>query len=145
MPWFPEAMPMQGFIGGIMIGIASTIMLLGAGRIAGISGLLARAAGMSPMGSPWKFALIFIASLLIGAWITQFLTTDIVARYPSPALLIIGGLFVGFGTRLGSGCTSGHGVCGVSRFSRRSLVATPIFIGSGMLTVALMNFVGVVQ
>ena len=145
MVGFEDAMPVQGLIGGIMIGIASAIMLLGAGRIAGVSGLLARTAGLGPSGAPWQFAASFIGSLLLGSWIVQLASTDIVSRYPSTAWLIAGGLFVGFGTRLGSGCTSGHGVCGMSRLSKRSLIATPIFIVSGMITVAVMNFVGVGQ
>lgn len=140
---FPDAVPIQGFIGGIMIGSAAAIMLLGAGRIAGISGLVARATGSGSTETPWKFAAIFIVSLLGGAWIIQLISTEIVVRYPSATMLIAGGLLVGFGTRLGSGCTSGHGVCGMSRLSKRSLIATPIFIGSGIATVALISFMGI--
>lgn len=139
---FPDAMPISGLIGGLMIGLASAIFLLGSGRIAGISGLFARATGLSGGETPWKIAAIFVISLLFGAMIVQYLTGPIISKYPAYPLLIAGGLFVGFGTRLGSGCTSGHGVCGMSRFSTRSLVATPIFIGSGMATVVLMNILG---
>ncbi len=141
-----NAMPIQGFIGGIMIGIASAILLIGVGRIAGISGLFGRASGLTRTDTPWKVAAGFIVSLLVGAWIVQVASNEgVVTRYPSEVLLVAGGLLVGFGTRLGSGCTSGHGVCGMSRLSRRSLIATPIFIGSGTLTVALMNFAGIGQ
>ncbi len=142
---FPDAMPLEGLVGGIMIGIASAIMLLGAGRIAGISGLLTRTAGMGSGGTPRKVAASFIVSLLVGALVVQLLSTGVVSRYPGAASLVVGGLLVGFGTRLGSGCTSGHGVCGMSRLSRRSLIATPVFIISGMITVAVMNFMGIGQ
>lgn len=140
---FPDAMPLSGLIGGLMIGLASAIMLLGGGRIAGISGLFAQSVGLSKNGSKRQTAMVFIISLFAGALLVQFLSGDVVTRYPpSWLLLVLGGLLVGFGTRLGSGCTSGHGVCGMSRFSRRSLVATPVFMGAGIATVAIMNMLG---
>ena len=70
------------------------------------------------------------------------LSGGVPASYPAPALLIVAGLIVGYGTRLGSGCTSGHGVCGVSRLSRRSLTATALFMGSGFATVAILRLAG---
>lgn len=140
---FPEAMPVNGLIGGALIGLASAIMLLGAGRITGISGLLVRTLGLGRSSAPWATAVSFIVSLFAGAAIVQIATGGIQATYPSSSLqLIFGGLLVGFGARLGSGCTSGHGVCGMSRMSARSLTATPIFIGSGVITVTLMNLMG---
>jgi uncharacterized membrane protein YedE/YeeE len=84
--------------------------------------------------------LTFIIGLPLGAFIVSLVMGPLEVRFPSPnAMLIIGGLLVGFGTRLGSGCTSGHGVCGVSRLSRRSIVATAIFMASGFATVAAMR------
>jgi uncharacterized protein len=141
---FPNAMPFAGLIGGLMIGLAAAVLLLGAGRIAGISGLFARASTLSKSGPPWVLAFAFILSMLVGALAINWIKGGITTTYPSSsALLIVGGLLVGFGTRLGSGCTSGHGVCGMSRFSIRSLIATPVFIGAGMATVMLMRFMGI--
>ncbi len=136
-------MPLAGLIGGLMIGLASAIMLLGLGRIAGVSGLAARVAGLG-RGPPWPIAAAFIAGLPIGAAFVAVLAGGISVRFPPPLpLLVAGGLIVGFGTRLGSGCTSGHGVCGLSRFSPRSLVATGCFMAAGFVTVAILRGAGV--
>jgi uncharacterized protein len=137
---FTHAMPVQGLIGGLLIGIASAVMLLGLGRIAGVSGLAARSIGLTDAGAPRITALTFIIGLPLGAFIVSLVMGPLEVRFPSSnAMLIIGGLLVGFGTRLGSGCTSGHGVCGLSRLSRRSIVATAIFMASGFATVAAMR------
>ncbi len=141
---FPHAMPLNGLIGGVLIGLSAALLLLGAGRIAGISGIFARASTISSSGPPWLLASAFIGSMLVGALIVSGVAGEVVTRYPSSLIILaLGGLLVGFGTRLGSGCTSGHGVCGMSRFSRRSLIATPIFMGAGFVTVALMRMFGV--
>lgn len=138
------AMPLQGLIGGIMIGLAAAVMLLGVGRIAGISGMAARAAGISGEGAPRVVAAAFVIGLPIGALLMSAVTGPIETRFPSSMLtLLIGGFVVGIGTRLGSGCTSGHGVCGVSRLSPRSLVSTATFMTAGIVTVTAMNFLGV--
>ena len=143
LPGFDYAQPIEGLIGGLLIGLSAAIMLIGLGRIAGVSGLTASATGMSDGGAPRSMAWLFIAGLLIGALVVQALLGPIEASFPPQgALFLLGGLFVGFGTRLGSGCTSGHGVCGMSRFSRRSIVATITFIGAGIATVALVNALG---
>jgi uncharacterized protein len=137
---FTHAMPVQGLIGGLLIGIASAVMLLGLGRIAGVSGLAARSIGLTDAGAPRITALAFIIGLPLGALLTSQMMGPLEVRFPSSyAMLIGGGLLVGFGTRLGSGCTSGHGVCGLSRLSRRSIVATAIFMASGFATVAAMR------
>jgi len=139
----PTAMPGQGFAGGLMIGVAAAIMLLGLGRIAGVSGLYARAVGLADTGAPRLVAIAFIVGLPIGAALTALAMGPITARYPDSFWpLVVGGLIVGYGTRLGSGCTSGHGVCGLSRLSRRSIVATAIFMASGFATVALLRLGG---
>ncbi len=144
MESFAEAMPFTGFAGGLMIGLAAALMLLGAGRIAGVSGMAARAAGVSASGAPRGVAVAFILGLPLGAIVMAALDGPILTRFPgSPLILIMGGLFVGFGTRLGSGCTSGHGVCGVSRLSARSIVATAVFMAAGIATVAVMSRLGV--
>ena len=140
---FVIAMPLQGLIGGLMIGVASATMLLGLGRIAGVSGLAARATGITGDGAPRPLAIAFVIGLPLGAALTALLSGPVVTRFHQSAVtLIIGGLLVGFGTRLGSGCTSGHGVCGVSRLSLRSLIATATFMVAGFATVAVMNAVG---
>lgn len=142
IPGFPDAQPVAGLIGGLMIGVAAAIMLLGLGRIAGVSGLAARAVGFTQGGAPRSVAIAFILGLPLGALVVALLSGGVPASYPAPALLIIAGLIVGYGTRLGSGCTSGHGVCGVSRLSRRSLTATALFMGSGFATVAILRLAG---
>ena len=143
LPGFPDAMPLEGFIGGLLIGLAAAVMLLGSGRIAGISGIAARAFGLAKSDQPVAFAWFFLIGLLLGALLIDTFVAPIQSTFPSsPALLIAGGLIVGFGTRMGSGCTSGHGVCGMSRLSPRSLIATVTFITSGMVTVAITNLFG---
>lgn len=136
-------MPVEGFIGGLLIGLAAAIMLLGLGRIAGVSGLAARATGIADTGAPRSIALAFVIGLPLGAFLIATLAGGVSTKFPvSVWPLIIGGLLVGFGTRLGSGCTSGHGVCGMSRLSPRSLVATALFMASGFVTVALLRLGG---
>ncbi|MBS86381.1 hypothetical protein CA262_21630 [Sphingobium sp. GW456-12-10-14-TSB1] len=136
------AMPGQGLIGGLMIGVAAAIMLLGAGRIAGVSGMAARAIGLGG-GAPRTLALTFIIGLPLGAALVAWAAGPILSRFPmSMATLAVAGLVVGIGTRLGSGCTSGHGVCGMSRLSKRSIVATFTFMATGFVTVAIVNAVG---
>lgn len=143
LPGFPNAMPVEGLVGGLMIGLAAAIMLLGLGRIAGVSGLAARAVGITPMGAPRSVASAFVIGLPLGAWlIVQFVGPVAVTFPDSIWLLVLGGLLVGFGTRLGSGCTSGHGVCGLSRLSPRSMMATAMFMGAGFATVAMMRVAG---
>lgn len=141
-----NAMPVDGFVGGLMIGFAAVIMLLGLGRIAGVSGLAARATGIAIGGAPRPVALAFIAGLPLGAVLVALVLGPVLVRFDQGlAALIVGGLLVGFGTRLGSGCTSGHGVCGLSRLSTRSMVATATFMAAGFATVAAMTMAGVGQ
>jgi uncharacterized protein len=143
LPGFPDAQPVEGFIGGLLIGLAAAIMLLGNGRIAGVSGLLARATGLADSGPPRGLAFTFIIGLVLGGLAFALATGPITASFPpSLSMLAVAGLLVGFGTRLGSGCTSGHGVCGMSRLSPRSIAATLAFMASGIATVAIMNGLG---
>ncbi|MBU6418863.1 MAG: YeeE/YedE family protein [Proteobacteria bacterium] len=138
----PEAW-IFGLLGGLMIGGAAALMLLGLGRIAGVSGLAARAVGLADAGPPPVLAIAFILGLPLGGWLMAQALGGVSLHFPpNIATLLIAGLVVGFGTRLGSGCTSGHGVCGMSRFSRRSISATLIFMASGVVTVAVMNLMG---
>lgn len=139
---FPYAQPLHGLAGGILIGLAAAMMLLGAGRIAGVSGIAARATRISGDDMSMTSAWGFLAGLPLGA-LAIALTTDWSAAEFAPwPILVVAGLLVGFGTRMGSGCTSGHGVCGVSRFSQRSMVATATFIAAGIVTVALISLFG---
>ena len=134
---FASAQPVQGLIGGLLIGLAAALMLLGAGRIAGVSGITARATrlggGDMAMTSAWGF----LVGLPLGALAVALLLGLPRAEFASWPVLVIAGLLVGFGTRLGSGCTSGHGVCGVSRLSGRSIIATATFMLAGIATVGL--------
>ena len=143
LPGFPNAMPVEGFVGGMLIGFAAALMLLGSGRIAGVSGIAARALKIADSSLPIPAAWLFIGGLILGAFAINNVGAPVESTFPpSTVLLVAGGLLVGFGTRLGSGCTSGHGVCGMSRLSPRSLIATGTFIVSGMVTVALANAIG---
>lgn len=143
MPGFPHAMPVHGLVGGVMIGLAAALMLLANGRVAGCSGLFARATGLGGEGAPRGIALAFAIGLPIGAAIV-LLTLGVEARFPaSLTLLAVAGVVVGFGTRLGSGCTSGHGVVGMARLSPRSLAATATFMGFGIATATLVRLSGV--
>ncbi len=132
--------PFSALIGGTLIGIATTILWLGIGRVAGISGIVG---SLSTPGGETGWRLAFVLGL-IGAPLLYTLAlgsapTVIVSHQPT--LLIGSGLLVGFGTRLGSGCTSGHGVCGLARLSPRSLAATLTFMGTAFAIVYLTHHV----
>lgn len=142
LPSFPDAQPVEGLVGGLLIGLAAALMLLGAGRIAGVSGIVARATRLSADDMAMTSAWAFLAGLPLGALIVALTTSWRPADFPGWPVLVIAGLLVGFGTRLGSGCTSGHGVCGVSRLSQRSIVATVTFIATGIATVFLLSLGG---
>ena len=132
------------FLGGLLLGFAVVGYLFVNGRIAGISGLIAQV--MSPntiFKSPavWFLSGLFITPFIYGI----FVKPDIVMN-SNPLLLIIAGLLVGFGTRLGAGCTSGHGICGISRLSKRSIVATGTFMLAGfMMVFILRHLMGAVE
>ena len=124
-------------LGGILIGLSSSFMLGGLGRITGISGIVAMSMSKPTKENNWRSA--FLAGLLLGGFALFRIRPDLFnysLDYPW-VQVIVAGLFVGYGTRLGSGCTSGHGVCGLARFSKRSLIATILFMSFGMITVAL--------
>lgn len=126
--------------GGLLIGTAAGLLLLISGRVAGVSGLAARALSIADKGPPWTQAAAFVIGLPAGAIAVGTATSmQPVAITSSVTLLVVGGLLVGFGTRLGNGCTSGHGVCGLARLSRRSIAATGTFMIAGILTVFVMR------
>ncbi len=131
--------PIASLLGGVLIGLSASAMLILDGKIAGISGILAGV--LKPVRCDVLWRLCFIAGLLMGGCLLKYLLPSafsfgIIRPFP---MLIVAGLLVGFGARLGSGCTSGHGVCGMSRLSPRSLAATGTFIFTGALTVYFVN------
>lgn len=132
--------PWAAVAGGVLIGIASAMFILINGRIAGISGVLGGL--LKPVGGDISWRIAFIAGLIgapvLYAVVTQLPPVQIDAGFGA---LVIAGLLVGVGTRYGSGCTSGHGVCGISRMSPRSLVATAVFMAAGFGTVFVLRHV----
>ncbi|MBT8139529.1 MAG: YeeE/YedE family protein [Gammaproteobacteria bacterium] len=124
--------------GGALIGLAAVAMMATIGRIAGVSGILANV--LKPASAlHWQWA--FVGGLLASGLFIHWLVQPVVIQVQSSSvMLVVAGLLVGFGTRLGSGCTSGHGVCGISRLSPRSLLATGVFISFGVLTVFVLRF-----
>jgi uncharacterized protein len=143
LPGFPHAAPLAGLVGGVLIGLAAAFMLLGAGRIAGVSGIAARAVGIGESAMPRTAAWAFLIGLPLGALVVTSFSGAAAPTFAEPVMLVIAGLIVGVGTRLGSGCTSGHGVCGMSRLSQRSLVAVATFMVTGFVTVAAMGALGI--
>ncbi len=129
-------------LGGVFIGLSSALMMLLLGRITGISGILATSfSSFNDRNEDWRRFFIF-GLFLGGIFLKQFFPSHFEFEIStSLSKIIIAGLLVGFGTRLGSGCTSGHGVCGLPRFSKRSFVATLTFMLSGVTTVLIMRFV----
>jgi len=135
--------PWSALAGGLLIGLAAALYVLGNGRVAGIAGIVAsplRALTSGASLTPERTRLLFIGGLLIAPWIWRLF-----APLPMPKVdigsagLVAAGLFVGVGVRLGNGCTSGHGVCGLSRFSLRSLVNVLAFMGAGFATVFVLR------
>lgn len=135
--------PVPSLVGGLVIGLAVSAMLLLLGRIAGISGIVGGVITARPGDRVWR--LLFFAGMLAGGVIlAQLRPESFVNALPrSTPVLVSAGVLVGFGSRLGNGCTSGHGLCGLSRLSRRSTVATLVFMGVAALTVfALRQLAG---
>lgn len=132
-------------LGGLLIGISASLLLLLKGRIFGVSGILAGVLIPKTGDTTWRAAAL--AGLVVAGVILSLIYPDSmnVVTSESPWRYVIAGLLVGFGTQLGSGCTSGHGVCGISRQSPRSIVATMTFIVAGMLMVALLRAMEVIS
>ena len=126
--------PASALLGGLLIGLSTTLLLIGNGRIAGISGITFGLLSDGRNDTAWRW--YFLAGLIAGtgAYVMYFGLPFEMPQRNLP-LLLIAGFAVGFGTRLGNGCTSGHGVCGIGRLSRRSLVATAVFLTTGITTV----------
>lgn len=137
--------PWHALAGGLLIGLASALYLLGNGRVAGISGILASPLRTLLSGTsmaPERTRLMFIGGLLVAPWVWRlFAPLPAATLDVGTAGLIAAGLLVGVGVRMGNGCTSGHGVCGLSRFSLRSLVNVLAFMGAGFATVFVLRHV----
>lgn len=134
--------PFVALAGGLLIGTAAALLLLLSGRIAGVSGMAAAATRIASSGTRWPQAAAFVLGLPIGAAaVSAFVRQADVQVTSSVPLLVAAGLLVGFGTRLGNGCTSGHGVCGLARLSPRSVAATAIFMAAGFITVYIVRHV----
>lgn len=133
--------PVSALIGGVLIGIAATLLLLFNGKILGVSGIIAQAISKPVSQSVWN--LMFLVGLILGTILYRIVSEDrlSISIEASIPILIFAGLLVGFGTNLGSGCTSGHGVCGIARFSKRSIVATITFMISGVMTVYIVKHI----
>lgn len=132
--------PVSALLGGALIGLAAVVLYAGSGRIAGISGIF-NGAMEQVNGRAWRIAFLLGLMLGAGAWFVS--GHDVPAQrtgFPVP-ILITAGLLVGSGTRLGNGCTSGHGICGLARLSKRSLVAVLVFMACGMATVWVVRHV----
>jgi uncharacterized membrane protein YedE/YeeE len=132
--------PWTALAGGIVLGLASALFVLLGGRVLGISGIVGGLLGRRPGDVGWR--LSFLLGLLAAPLVYALFAQPVVPRIDAGwATLVIAGLLVGVGTRYGSGCTSGHGVCGLSQLSPRSLVATLSFMGAGFATVYLVRHV----
>lgn len=131
--------PLSALIGGLLIGLSASLLLLFKGRIAGISGIVGGLLQRKESGDfAWRIAFV-LGLILAPIGYRAFSALPESHIDASWGVLVLAGLLVGFGTRYGSGCTSGHGVCGISRLSPRSIVATLIFMGIGFLTVFVVR------
>ena len=148
--------PLPALIGGVLIGLASAVLWLGNGRIAGISGIFGHLLPPAATSALWR--AVFLAALVFGtfaaAWLipglgiggpggapARLVSAPARMAIPTPVWLAAAGLLIGMGTRIGNGCTSGHGVCGLARLSVRSLVAVAVFFGVAIVTVAVTGVV----
>ena len=130
--------PWASLIGGLLIGVAVAMFLLLNGRVLGVSGIVGGLLRRARGDKSWR--LLFLAGLLAAPWLMAWVRPMAVPRIEAGwGVLVVAGLLVGWGTSMGSGCTSGHGVCGLSRLSPRSLVATLAFMGMGMATVFVVR------
>lgn len=138
-----EFTPFAGLLGGALIGLSATLLMGGIGRIAGVSGIFG-ALLTRPLAAGSGWPALFVLGLFAGTALTALLggiDAETIAFPGSPMTTVLGGLLVGAGTALGSGCTSGHGICGISRLSPRSIVSTMVFMAVAVVTVFLVRHV----
>ena len=132
--------PLMSFGGGALVGLAAVLLMLGLGRILGATGILSGAVFViSRQETTWRVALIAGMLIAPGAIFVVTGTMPEISVPSSPIMIVVGGLIVGLGASLGSGCTSGHGICGLSRLSLRSIVAVPTFMATAAITVYLIR------
>jgi uncharacterized membrane protein YedE/YeeE len=132
--------PLSALVGGGLIGLAASALYAATGRIAGVSGIVGGVLRAGDADRGWR--LLFLAGLVVGAGATGLVAGTPVLRIEAPwPVLVLAGLLVGYGTQLGKGCTSGHGVCGIARFSPRSIAATAVFMVTAALTVFIVRHV----
>ena len=135
--------PWPSLAGGLLLGLAAALLLLSSGRILGITGIVEGL--LPPKAGDTSWRVTFVLGLLLAPVIAKWVMPEGVISAPridaSWALVVVAGLLVGFGTRYGAGCTSGHGVCGLSRLSPRSMVATAMFMAAGFFTVFVLKHV----
>lgn len=131
---------LSALVGGVLVGVSAFTLLFFSQRVAGISGIVWGLFRSADKAWRWQFV---VGMLMGGVIFLPKLTIDVQHYESDPVLLVIAGLLVGVGAKLANGCTSGHGVCGVGRFSLRSLVATPVFMAAGMATVLVMSWLEV--
>ncbi len=131
------SVPWESLFGGMLLGASATLLLLVNGKIAGISGILSGLLAQKPSDFSWR--LIFVLGLVGGGVVGTYLFgAEVPMTYSTSTVgLVVAGLLVGIGTKLGNGCTSGHGICGMGRFSKRSVVATLVFMFAAAITVFL--------
>ncbi len=130
--------PISGLVGGLLLGSATALLLWLNGRLAGISGIVGGIVNPKSGDAGWR--VVFVAGILLGTFVSTLMAGGGLVQVETSLPVLVGaGLLVGFGTRLGSGCTSGHGLCGLSRLSRRSVAATLVFFGVAMFTVFLVR------
>ena len=133
--------PLASLLGGLLSGLSVAVMILINGRVAGISGILGSISGAHKADVVWRVA--FIAGLVVSPFVYMLFSQPPAVKLEVSSLqIVIAGLLVGLGSRFGSGCTSGHGVCGIARLSPRSIVATLVFIGAGIVTVFINHHLG---
>ncbi len=133
--------PIASLLGGVLIGFAALILLAFNGHIAGVTGV-ARGV-LTPKQNDTLWRVVFLLGLVVGPFVFQAVSGETIASTitSSTPILVIGGLLVGFGTSMGNGCTSGHGICGLGRISKRSMAATGAFMATAIVTVYMMRHV----
>jgi len=131
---------LYAIIGGAFIGIAASVLMLTSGRVAGISGIVGPL--LQPKAGDVAWRMAFVGGLLVGGIVLMFAAPGVIVAPATRGIVavMLAGVFVGVGVRMGNGCTSGHGVCGLTRFSPRSLVATLTFMGTGFATATAIQF-----
>lgn len=137
---YTEFTPLLSLLGGALIGLSATLFMMWNGRIAGMTGILSGV--IPPLSSDWKIRLVFLLGAILAPLAFVTFGGTVAFEVPSStAMLIGGGFIVGIGVMLGGGCTSGHGVCGIARFSTRSIVATATFMASTFVTVFVIRHI----